>query len=146
MTMGLLTGKVALITGATRGIGRAIALKFASEGADVAFTYRSQAEAAASLTSELEGMGVRAKGYQSDAADFTAAHTIVDDVKSVFGHIVTVYFHTSSVGGCASQLQVSGVYLFRSGRLGQLVCLLGAQAQCAGQSQQEGNTLFHIVF
>ena len=87
MTMGLLTGKVALVTGATRGIGRAIALKFASEGADVAFTYRSQAEVAASLTSELEGMGVRAKGYQSDAADFTAAHTIVDDVKSVFGHI-----------------------------------------------------------
>ena len=85
--MGLLIGKVALITGATRGIGRAIALKFASEGADVAFTYRSQAEAAVSLTRELEALGVRAKGYRSDAADFAAAHEIVDDVKSVFGHI-----------------------------------------------------------
>jgi 3-oxoacyl-[acyl-carrier protein] reductase len=85
--MGLLTGKVALITGATRGIGRAIALKYASEGADVAFTYRSQAEAAASLTAELEAMGVRAKGYQSDTADFAAAHSIVDDVKAVFGRI-----------------------------------------------------------
>ena len=85
--MGLLTGKVALVTGATRGIVRAIALKFASEGADVAFTYRSQAEAAASLTAGLETMGVRAKGYQSDAADFAAAHSIVDDVKAVFGHI-----------------------------------------------------------
>ena len=85
--MGLLTGKVALITGATRGIGRAIALKFASEGADVAFTYRSQAEAAVELTGELEALGVCAKGYQSDAADFVAAHEIVDDVKSIFGHI-----------------------------------------------------------
>ena len=85
--MGLLTGKVALITGATRGIGRAIALKYASEGADIAFTYRSQAEAAASLTAELEAMGVHAKGYQSDAADFAAAHSIVDDVKAVFGRL-----------------------------------------------------------
>lgn len=85
--MGLLTGKVALITGATRGIGRAIALRFASEGADVAFTYRSQAEAAIALTGELEALGVRAKGYQSDAADFTASHAIVDDAKAVFGHI-----------------------------------------------------------
>ena len=87
MTMGLLTGKVALVTGATRGIGRAIALRFASEGADVAFTYRSQAEAAKALTGELEAFGVRAKGYQSDAADFAAAHEIVDDVKAFFGHI-----------------------------------------------------------
>lgn len=85
--MGLLTGKVALVTGATRGIGRAIALKFASEGADVAFTYRSQAEAADSLTAEIEAMGVHAKGYQSDASDFAAAHSIVDDVKATFGHI-----------------------------------------------------------
>ena len=85
--MGLLTGKVALITGATRGIGRAIALRFAAEGADVAFTYRSQVEAAETLAAEIETMGVKAKSYQSDAADFTAAHEIADDVKAVFGRI-----------------------------------------------------------
>lgn len=85
--MGLLTGKTALITGATRGIGRAIALKYASEGADVAFTYRSQHEAAQSLVAEIEAMGVRAKAYTSDAASFEDAHKVVEDVKAVFGKI-----------------------------------------------------------
>ena len=68
--MGLLSGKTALVTGATRGIGRAIALAFAAEGADVAFTYRSQEEAARSLTEEIGNMGVRAKAYKSDAASY----------------------------------------------------------------------------
>ena len=85
--MGLLAGKTALITGATRGIGRAIALRFAAEGADVAFTYRSQHEAAQSLISELEAMGVRAKAYTSDAASFEDAHKVVEDVKETFGRI-----------------------------------------------------------
>ena len=85
--MGLLNGKTALVTGATRGIGRAIALKFAAEGADVAFTYRSQHEAAQSLVSEIEAMGVKAKAYTSDAADFASAHEVVEDVKATFGRI-----------------------------------------------------------
>ena len=85
--MGLLTGKTALVTGATRGIGRAIALKFAEEGANVAFTYRSQHEAAQSLTAEIEAMGVQAKGYPSDAASFADAHAVVEDVTAVFGRI-----------------------------------------------------------
>lgn len=87
MTMGLLAEKVALVTGATRGIGRAIALKFASEGADVAFTYRSQTEAAESLVSEIEALGGRVMAFQSNVSDFDAAHRIVDEVKSDFGHI-----------------------------------------------------------
>ena len=85
--MGLLSGKTALVTGATRGIGRAIALAYAAEGADVAFTYRSQDEAAQSLVAEIEGMGVRAKAYRSDAASFEDAHNVVADVKETFGHI-----------------------------------------------------------
>ena len=85
--MGLLTGKTALVTGATRGIGRAIAIKFAEEGANVAFTYRSQHEAAQSLAAEIEAMGVMAKGYPSDAASFADAHAVVEDVKAVFGRI-----------------------------------------------------------
>jgi len=85
--MGLLDGKVALVTGAARGIGRAIALKYASEGADVAFTYRSQHEAAHSLVTELEAMGVKVKAYTSDAADYSQAHAVVEDVKASFGRI-----------------------------------------------------------
>lgn len=85
--MGLLTGKTALITGATRGIGRAIALRFAAEGANVAFTYRSQHEAAQSLVAEIETFGVQAKGYSSDAASFEDAHAVVEDAKTVFGRI-----------------------------------------------------------
>ena len=82
-----MTGKVALVTGATRGIGRAIALRFAQEGADVAFTYRSQHEAAESLTSEIQALGVRVKSYAADAADYAKAHEVVEDVKAEFGRI-----------------------------------------------------------
>ena len=85
--MGLLTGKTALITGATRGIGRAIALKFAAEGADIAFTYRSQHEAANSFVEELQALGVKAKAYASDAASFEDAHKVTEDVRAEFGHI-----------------------------------------------------------
>lgn len=85
--MGLLDGKTALVTGATRGIGRAIALRFAAEGADVAFTYRSQDEAAVALQAEMETMGVRTKAYKSDAASFEDAHNVVADVKETFGKI-----------------------------------------------------------
>ena len=85
--MGILTGKTALVTGATRGIGRATALKFAEEGANVAFTYRSQHEAAQTLVAEIESFGVQAKAYASDAASFEDAHNVVEDVKAVFGRI-----------------------------------------------------------
>ena len=85
--MGLLQGKTALVTGATRGIGRAIALKYAAEGANVAFTYRSQHEAAQSLKEEIEALGAKAKGYASDAADFEQAHNVVSEVVKEFGSI-----------------------------------------------------------
>ncbi len=85
--MKLLEGQTALVTGATRGIGRAIALKFAAEGANIAFTYRSQHEAAQSLVAEVEALGVSVKGYPSDAASFEDAHAVVEDVKATFGRI-----------------------------------------------------------
>ena len=85
--MKLLEGKVALVTGATRGIGRAIALKFAESGANVAFTYLSSALAAESLVAEIESLGVRAAAYASNAADFEGAHKVVEQVLAEFGQI-----------------------------------------------------------
>lgn len=82
--MKLLTDKTALITGASRGIGRGIALTFAQQGCNVAFTYSSSVAAAQSLETELQALGVQAKGYQSNAADFEAAQALVDQVLADF--------------------------------------------------------------
>ncbi len=85
--MKLLENKVAIITGASRGIGRGIALKFAQEGANIAFTYLSSVEKGLALQKELESYGIKAKGYQSDAADFKAADDLVTAVVAEFGTV-----------------------------------------------------------
>lgn len=85
--MGLLEGKVALITGATRGIGKAIALKFASEGADIAFSGRKMNEAVEETVRQLESFNVKVKAYASDASDYNLAHELVKEVHAEFGHI-----------------------------------------------------------
>ena len=85
--MKLLEGKVALITGASRGIGRGIALKFAEQGANIAFTYLSSVEKGEALAKELEAFGVKAKGYRSDAADFKASEELVNSVVTDFGTV-----------------------------------------------------------
>ena len=85
--MGLLNGKVALITGAARLIGKAIALRYAAEGADVAFTDLVINEAAEQTIKELEAFGHKVKGYASNAADFAQTQEVVDQVMADFGHI-----------------------------------------------------------
>ena len=88
--MKLLEGKIALVTGATRGIGRAIAEEFAAQGAQVAFTYRSSVEKAQALEADLKAKGVEAKGYQVDAGDFEGIQKTLDDVLATFGRIDVV--------------------------------------------------------
>jgi 3-oxoacyl-[acyl-carrier protein] reductase len=85
--MKLLEGKTAVITGAARGIGRAIALKFASEGANVAFSDIRYDENCQSLEKELEDMGIKGKGYASDASSFDGSESLINDVLNDFGQI-----------------------------------------------------------
>ena len=87
--MKLLAGKVAIVTGAARGIGEGIAIKLAEQGAAIAFTYVSDSsgERAKSLEEKLTAMGVKAKAYQSNAGDFAACEIFVNDVMKEFGKI-----------------------------------------------------------
>ena len=85
--MKLLENKTAIITGATRGIGRGIAVEFANQGANVAFTYNSSVDAANALEAELNALGVKAKGYQSNAAEFDKAQELAKEVLKEFGSI-----------------------------------------------------------
>jgi 3-oxoacyl-[acyl-carrier protein] reductase len=87
--MKLLEGKVAIITGASRGIGEAVALKFAEQGANIAFSFVSEksAEKANALVEKLESMGVKAKSYQSNASDYNACEVFVNEVLTTFGKI-----------------------------------------------------------
>lgn len=85
--MKLLEGKVALITGASKGIGRAMAMRFAEQGANVAFTYLSSVEKGQALEKELADLGVKAKGYRSNAAEFAAAEELINNVVADFGRL-----------------------------------------------------------
>ena len=85
--MKLLEGKVAIITGAARGIGKAIALKFASEGANIAFTDLVIDENGLATQQEIEALGVKAKGYASNAANFEETHNVVAEIVKDFGRV-----------------------------------------------------------
>jgi 3-oxoacyl-[acyl-carrier protein] reductase len=85
--MRLLEGKNALVTGASRGIGRGIAIEMAKQGANIAFTYLSSPDKAEALEAELQALGVKAKGFKSDASDFKAAEDLVTGVVTEFGSL-----------------------------------------------------------
>ena len=85
--MKLLESKVAIITGGSRGIGKSICETFAQNGCNVAFTYNNSKESAESLAKELNGSGIKAKAYKSDASNFDDATKLVEDVLNDFGKI-----------------------------------------------------------
>jgi 3-oxoacyl-[acyl-carrier protein] reductase len=82
-----LQGKTALVTGATRGIGKGIAYKLAQAGANIAFTFVSSVEKAKAFEAELQALGIKAKGYQSNAAEFAEAEKLVDEILVDFGNL-----------------------------------------------------------
>ncbi|MEM6643253.1 MAG: 3-oxoacyl-[acyl-carrier-protein] reductase [Bacteroidota bacterium] len=85
--MKLLEGKTALITGASKGIGKAIALRYAEQGANIAFTYLSSVEKGEQLEKELTSKGIQAKGYRSDASDYGAAQELIQATVEAFGKL-----------------------------------------------------------
>ncbi|MFT4695666.1 MAG: 3-oxoacyl-[acyl-carrier protein] reductase [Urechidicola sp.] len=85
--MKLLADKVVLITGASQGIGKGIAIRCAEHGANIAFTHLSSPDKAKEVENELIAIGVKAKGYQSDASEFESSHKLVEDVMEDFGQI-----------------------------------------------------------
>lgn len=85
--MKLLEGKVAVVTGAARGIGKAIALQFAKEGANIAFTDLVIDENGKATEAEIAALGVKAKGYASNAANFEETHKVIDEIVKEFGRI-----------------------------------------------------------
>ncbi|HON01862.1 MAG TPA: 3-oxoacyl-[acyl-carrier-protein] reductase [Paludibacteraceae bacterium] len=85
--MKLLEGKVAIVTGAARGIGKSIAIKLAQEGADIAFTDLVIDENASNTQKEIESLGVKVKAYASNAANFEETHAVVEEIQKEFGHI-----------------------------------------------------------
>jgi 3-oxoacyl-[acyl-carrier protein] reductase len=85
--MKLLEGKVAIVTGAARGIGKSIAIKLAEEGADIAFTDLVIDENASNTQKEIESLGVKVKAYASNAANFEETHAVVEEIQKEFGHI-----------------------------------------------------------
>ena len=86
----MLEGKVALVTGASRGIGKAIALRFAAEGADIAFTHVTPGAAAEQTEQEIAALGVKVMRYVADASDYAATEAVVADVVKEFGPSISL--------------------------------------------------------
>ena len=101
--MKLLEGKVAVVTGAARGIGKAIALKFAQEGANIAFTDLVIDENGLATQAEIEALGVKAKGYASNAANFEETHNVVAEIVKDFGRIDILVNNAGATWGAKAE-------------------------------------------
>jgi len=143
--MKLLEGKVAIITGASRGIGSGIAKVFAQHGANVAFTYSSSAESALALENELNALGIKSKGYKSNAANFNEAQALVDAVLEDFG-TVDVLINNAGITKDNLLMRMSKIMLKnRSGSIVNMSSVVGVKGN-AGQANYAASKAGMIGF
>jgi 3-oxoacyl-[acyl-carrier protein] reductase len=142
--MGLLSGKTALITGASKGIGRSIALKFAEQGANVAFTYLSSVEQGQALEAELAAKGVKAKGYRSDASKFTEADKLINDVAADFGSL-DVLVNNAGITADNLLLRLTEEAWDKIMNVNLKSCFNTVKAVCKPMMKQKGGSIINMT-
>ena len=142
--MTLLQNKVALITGASKGIGRSIALRFAQHGAHVAFTYLSSIEQGQALEMELKSKGVKAKGYRSDASDFGQADKLINDIVAEFGSL-DVLVNNAGITMDNLLLRMTEDAWDKVIRVNLKSCFNTVKAACKPMMKQKGGSIINMT-
>ena len=142
--MKLLQGKNALVTGASKGIGRSIAIKFAEQGANVAFTYLSSVEQGEALEAELISKGVKAKGYRSDAADFGQAEKLISDVVAEFGSL-DVLVNNAGITMDNLLLRMTEEMWDKIMKVNLKSCFNTVKAACRPMMKQKGGSIINMT-
>ena len=139
-----LTGKTALVTGASKGIGRSIAIRFAEQGANVAFTYLSSVEQGQALESELQSKGVKAKGYRSDASDFAQAEQLISQVIIDFGSL-DILVNNAGITMDNLLLRMTEETWDKVMQVNLKSCFNTVKAVCKPMMKQKGGSIINIT-
>ena len=142
--MKLLQGKNTLVTGASKGIGRSIAIKFANQGANVAFTYLSSVEQGEALEAVLISKGVKAKGYRSDAADFGQAEKLINDVVAEFGSL-DVLVNNAGITMDNLLLRMTEEMWDKIMKVNLKSCFNTVKAACRPMMKQKGGSIINMT-
>lgn len=142
--MKLLQGKTTLVTGASKGIGRAIAIRFAEQGANVAFTYLSSVEQGEALEAVLIAKGVKAKGYRSDASDFGQAEKLINDVVAEFGSL-DVLVNNAGITMDNLLLRMTEEMWDKIMKVNLKSCFNTVKAACRPMMKQKGGSIINMT-
>ncbi len=141
--MKLLEGKTALITGASKGIGKAIAEQYAAQGANVAFTYLSSVEKGEALEKELASKGIKAKGYRSDASDFQAAQDLIASVVEEFGSL-DILINNAGITKDNLLMRMSEADWDAIQNINMKSCFNTVKAACRPMMKQRGGSIINM--
>ncbi len=142
--MKLLQSKTALVTGASRGIGRSIAIRFAEQGANVAFTYLSSVEQGQSLELELQSKGVKSKGYRSDASDFGQAEQLINHVINDFGSL-DILVNNAGITMDSLLLRMTEEAWDKIIQMNLKSCFNTVKAVCKPMMKQKGGSIINMT-